>query len=173
VPTPKLRYSIEPLQGRRHARAAFTCGRPELDDYLRNRATQDLERNAAAVFVALPTASADVAGYYSLSALSVPLTDLPATVARKLPRYPNLPATLLGRLAVDRGHQGRGVGIFLLLDALARAWRATGEVGSVAVVVDAIDEAARRFYEHCEFIPLPDQRLRLFLPMKSIARIVG
>ena len=131
------------------------------------------ERNAAAVFVALPTASTDVAGYYSLSALSVPLSDLPATAAKKLPRYPNVPATLLGRLAVDRRYQGQGLGVFLLLDALARALRATSAVGSVAVVVDAIDEPARAFYEYCQFIPLPDQRLRLFLPMKSIAKMIG
>ena len=173
MPAPKLHYSIEPLEGRRHARATFSCGRAELDDYLKNRASQDVERNAAGVFVALPSASTDVAGYYSLSALSVPLSDLPATAAKKLPRYPNVPATLLGRLAVDRRYQRQGLGVFLLLDALARALRATSAVGSVAVVVDAIDEPARAFYEYCQFIPLPDQRLRLFLPMKSIAKMIG
>ena len=173
MPAPKLPYSIEPLAGRRHPRATFSCGRPELDDYLKDRASRDVERNAAAVFVALPTASTDVAGYYSLSALSVPLSDLPATAAKKLPRYPNVPATLLGRLAVDRRYQRQGLGVFLLLDALARALRATSDVGSVAVVVDAIDEPARAFYERCEFIPLPDQRRRLFLPMKSIAKMIG
>jgi len=84
-----------------------------------------------------------------------------------------VPATLLGRLAVDRRYQRQGLGVFLLLDALARALRATGDVGSVAVVVDAIDEPARAFYERCEFIALPDQRRRLFLPMKSIAKMIG
>lgn len=107
-----------------------------------------------------------VAGYYTLSSTAVLLAELPSTVARKLPRYPLIPATLLGRLAVDRRYQGRGYGRFLLADALYRAVR--NEVASFAVIVDAKDENARSFYARESFLPFPDQPLKLFRPMSDI-----
>jgi GNAT superfamily N-acetyltransferase len=113
-----------------------------------------------------------IAGYYTLSATGVKLTELPADVTRKLPKYPLVPATLatlLGRLAVDKTHQGRGYGRFLLAAALLRAVRS--EIASFAIVVDAKDEAARRFYERESFLPLPDQPLRLFRSMADIAKL--
>ena len=108
---------------------------------------------------------------YTLSATSILLADLPDETARKLPKYPHVPATLLGRLAIDSRCQGRGYGELMLLDALrrARALLATSSVASYAVVVDAINERARSFYEHYEFCSFPDRKLRLFLPMKTIA----
>lgn len=110
-----------------------------------------------------------IAGYYTLSATSVQLAELPAQTVRKLPRYPLVPATLLGRLAVDRRQQGKGYGRFLLADALYRAARS--EVASFAVIVDAKDDGARRFYERESFLPLPDQPMKLFRPMVDIRRL--
>jgi GNAT superfamily N-acetyltransferase len=110
-----------------------------------------------------------IAGYYTLSATSVQLGELPAQTVRKLPRYPLVPATLLGRLAVDRRHQGKGYGRFLLGDALHRAARS--EIASFAVIVDAKDESARRFYERESFLPFPDQPMKLFRPMADIRRL--
>jgi GNAT superfamily N-acetyltransferase len=88
---------------------------------------------------------------------------------RKLPRYPLVPATLLGRLAVDRRQQGRGYGRFLLADALHRA--ALSEIASFAVIVDAKDDSARRFYERESFLPLLDQPMKLFRPMADIKQL--
>jgi GNAT superfamily N-acetyltransferase len=122
---------------------------------------------AAPFVLVLPDGA--IAGYYTLSATGVKLTELPADVMRKLPRYPLVPATLLGRLAVDRTHQGRGYGRFLLADALLRAVR--NEIASFAIIVDAKDEAARRFYERESFLPLPDQPPRLFRSMADIAKL--
>jgi len=110
-----------------------------------------------------------IAGYYTLSSTSVQLPELPAQIARKLPRYPLVSATLLGRLAVDRRHQGKGYGRFLLADALYRASRS--EIASFAVIVDAKDENARRFYERESFLPFPDQRMKLFRPMADIKQL--
>lgn len=110
-----------------------------------------------------------IAGYYTLSSTSVQLAELPAQTVRKLPRYPLVPATLLGRLAVDRRQQGKGYGRFLLADALHRAAR--NEIASFAVIVDAKDDNARRFYERESFLPLPDQPMRLFRPMADIAKL--
>lgn len=110
-----------------------------------------------------------IAGYYTLSATALRLGDLPTETSRRLPRYPLVPATLLGRLAVDRRFRGQGRGRFLLADALFRAVRS--EVASFAVVVDAKDEAARRFYERESFLPLPEQPIKLFRPMADIAAL--
>ncbi|GAA3102585.1 hypothetical protein GCM10010520_54660 [Rhizobium viscosum] len=122
----------------------------------------------AAAFVLL-SADESIAGYYTLSATAVRLAELPEEVTRKLPRYPLVPATLLGRLAVDRRHRGRGYGRFLLADALYRSLRS--EIASFAVIVDAKDDGARQFYERESFLPLPQQPMKLFLPMASIEEL--
>ena len=112
-----------------------------------------------------------IAGYYTLASTSVQLGELPERTVRKLPRHPLVPATLLGRLAVDRRHQGKGYGRFLLADALYRA--ATSEIGSFAVIVDAKDDDARRFYERESFLPFPDQPMKLCRPMADIRQLFG
>jgi GNAT superfamily N-acetyltransferase len=110
-----------------------------------------------------------IAGYYTLSSTSVQLAELPVQTVCKLPRYPLVPATLLGRLAVDRRQQGKGYGRFLLADALYRAARS--EIASFAVIVDAKNDSARRFYERESFLALPDQPMKLFRPMADIRRL--
>ena len=162
-------YVIEALDARRHDRKGFSCGKPDLDRYLMEQAGQDARRRIAAPFVALVPESHRVAGYYTLSALSVLVDDLPAEISKTLARHQGVPVTLLGGLAVDGEHRGRGLGELLLMDALARSLKGSHAIASMAVIVDAIDEEARAFYEHFEFKTLPDQRRRLFLPMKSVA----
>jgi GNAT superfamily N-acetyltransferase len=124
------------------------------------------------VFVLVATESGRVGGYYTLSSGSINLTDLPADVARKLPRYPAVPVVLLGRLAVALEHQGRGFGAALLFDALRRALAQSAQVGAMAVVVDAKGDAARSFYERYGFHRFTDNEYRLFLPMKTIEALM-
>jgi GNAT superfamily N-acetyltransferase len=152
--------------GPQHDRTAFESGVDPLDRYFRVQAGQDARKRMAAPFV-LVLPDGMIAGYYTLSATAVNLAELSAQIVRKLPRYPLIPATLLGRLAVDRRHQGKGYGRFLLADALYRSLRS--EIASFAVIVDAKDEAARRFYERESFLSLPDQPMKLFRPMADIA----
>ncbi len=148
-----------------HDRLEFESGVQPLDRYFRTQAGQDARKNMAAPFVlVLPDGA--IAGYYTLSSTSVHLAELPEQTVRKLPKYPVVPATLLGRLAVDRRQQGKGYGRFLLADALYRAARS--EVASFAVIVDAKDDNARRFYERESFLPFPDQPMKLFRPMADI-----
>ena len=161
------RYRIEPLASN-HERAAFSCGVPELDNYIRQQAGQDLKRKLAAVFV-LAADDQAIAGFYTLSARSILASELPPEVGKKLPRYP-LPVTLLGRMAVARSLQGTGLGKLLLFDALDRALRGSHQVGSWAVVVDT-KAGARDFYLNHNFLPLPNQPERLFLQMKTIERM--
>jgi ribosomal protein S18 acetylase RimI-like enzyme len=166
------RFTIEVL-GKGHRRDDFDCGSEPLDRYLRTQARQDMERGVAIVYVSAPSdAPTRVAGYYSLSSTAVRLAEWPEPTRRKLPRYPLVPATLIGRLAVDRRHRGLRLGERLLIDALRRSLAASETVASVAVVVDAKDETGVAFYRRYGFIAFPDQPLRLFLPMKTIARLV-
>jgi GNAT superfamily N-acetyltransferase len=161
-------HKIEPL-GKKHDRVVFSCGIDALDTYLQKRASQEAKKKIATTFVMVESLTSEVIGYYTLSATSILFTDLPDETARKLPKYPNVPATLLGRLAIDSRYQGRGYGELLITDALRRALQATTEVASYAIIVDAINERARSFYEQYEFCAFPDRKLRLFLPMKTIA----
>lgn len=156
------------ILGPQHDRASFESGVEPLDRYFRTQAGQDARKNMAAPFV-LVLPDGVVAGYYTLSSTAVNVGDWPAQTVKKLPRYPLIPATLLGRLAVDRRHQGNGYGRFLLADALFRSVRS--EIASFAVIVEAKDEGARRFYERESFLPFPDQPLKLFLPMADIAEL--
>lgn len=154
--------------GPQHDRASFESGVEPLDRYFRTQAGQDARKNMAAPFVLLLPDGA-VAGFYTLSSTAVNVGDLPAQIVRRLPRYPLIPATLLGRLAIDRRHQGNGYGRFLLADALFRSVRS--EIASFAVIVEAKDESARRFYERESFLPFADQPLKLFRPMADIAEL--
>ncbi len=163
-------YRIETL-GKQHDRSGFTCGSEPLDTYLRIQAGQDTRKRVAATFVLCEGTRQTVLGFYTLSAISVDIGSWPEEVAKKLPRYPVVPATLLGRLAIERQLQGRGAGEHLLMDALHRSWQASRQVASVAVVVDAKDSRAIEFYTRYEFIPFDDLPTRLFLPMRVIEQL--
>lgn len=162
-------YAIEPLG--QHDRTAFCCGVEALDVYFQRQAGQDARKYVAASFVLIDRSSGSIAGYYTLSSMSISAGDVPPEIKQKLkvPKYQVLPATLLGRLAVDRNYQGKGLGELLLMDALFRIWRS--EIATIAVVVDAKDESACRFYERYQFIRLSNYPNRLFLPMATIAKL--
>ena len=111
-----------------------------------------------------------ILGYYTLSAYGVRVDELPPDVAKKLPKYPLIPATLLGRLAVHREYQGQKLGTLLLMDALYRSWKNSVQIASVGVVAEAIDAAARKFYLHHEFVSLLEHPRKLFIAMKTIQK---
>jgi GNAT superfamily N-acetyltransferase len=154
-----------------HDRSTFACGVEALDRYLRTQVSQDVAKRAAAAFVLCDAVPIAILGYYTLAATSLRLQALPPAVTKRLPKYPDIPATLLGRLAVDLRARGRGYGERLLLDALARSLTASHTIVSWAVVVDVKDEPARRFYERYDFLPLVKHPSRLFLPMRTIAAL--
>ena len=164
--TPPL-YSVEALGT--HQRLSFSCGVPELDRYLHVQAGQDAKRKVAAPFVMVEP-SRNVVGYYTLSSYAIRASEVPPELARKLPKYPLIPATLLGRFAVSQAHQGRKLGRLLLMDALFRSWKNTGEVASMGVVAEAYNEAVRDFYLHHEFIPLLEHPRKLFIAMGTIQK---
>jgi GNAT superfamily N-acetyltransferase len=159
-------YDIEVL-GPQHDRKDFTSGVPALDRYFREQVTQDVRRLATSCYVACNAATQKIAGYYTISAGSVPLVDLPEAFRKRLPRYPSVPVARLGRLAVDEAHRGRRLGGILLWDAVARAIRS--ELAVFAVAVDAKDEQAAAFYRHHGFVHFESAPLHLFLSLAGIA----
>lgn len=164
-----MSFIITELEGH-HRRKEFSCGEPALDDYIRRYARQDVKRKVSKVFVATsPDDSGKILGYYSVSAGSIQSSRLPEKSRKRLPKYP-VPVALLGRLAVSEHEQGKGLGKILLADALQRIVQASEILGVFAVVVDALHGRARAYYEQFGFIALPEQPLRLFLPLETISK---
>lgn len=160
---------IEPLSPK-HNRADFSCGVEALDAYLHRQAGQDLRKQVAVPFVLSPDGNT-IAGYDTLSQYAVQLALVPEEIARKLPKYPMVPATLIGRLAVSTRFRGQGHGATLLMDALLRSLRSGREIASAGVVVDAKDSEAIAFYTKYGFLELPKVGRRLFLPMGTVEKL--
>lgn len=158
---------------RRHDRSKFNSGNAALDRYLEQQAGQDARRFIATPFVLVEGDDTRVLGYYTLSQTALALADLPQDIARRLPRYPIVPATRLGRLAVDRRCQGRGFGKLLLIDAMAKSLQTVTTVASFALVVDAKDDSAVEFYKSFEFRPISGAARTLFRSMAMIARLLA
>lgn len=160
-------FRIESLRPE-HDRSGFACGVEALDRYLREQATQDIRRRASSCFVAVAQDDGRIAGYYTLAASGVPLTELPEALAKKLPRYPSVPIARVGRLAVAQAFAGRKLGAALLADAALRAARS--DVAVFALAVDAKDDAAEAFYRHHGFVAFGPRPRQLLLPLASLTK---
>jgi GNAT superfamily N-acetyltransferase len=163
-----LRWEEAPL-AKPHDRAAFDCGDPDLNLYLQKYARQNHESGGAKCFVAAPAAApARILGFYTLSAASLEYARTPALAKKGLARY-DVPVFRLGRLAVDKTAQGRGLGGALLLRAADRCIRVAQEVGGVALLIDAKTDRAARWYESYGALRLDDAPLSLVLPLTVAA----
>lgn len=158
------------LLSNKHIREDFDCGNDLLTNYLKTQAGQDVKRKLSACFVFADDDSV-VRGYYTLSNSSIPLASFPEHIQKKFLRsYNAIPTTLLGRLAIDREYQGKGIGRILLIDALKRSYEISHEIGSFAVVVDPIDEQAEEFFEKYDLIKLPDSK-KMFIAIKTLEEL--
>ncbi len=155
----------------RHDRSAFASGNERIDTYFREIVSQDVKRGYAACYVLVEKASAKLAGFYTLSSHSIPLTELASDIARKLPRYPSVPAVLIGWLGRDASFRGQHLGSMLLADAITRL--AAAPIGLHAICADAIDEAAAAFYREHQFKPFVSRPNSLYLPMKTALALVS
>lgn len=160
-------FRLEPLRAA-HDRTSFRCGEQVLDRYFQTQATQDIRRRVANCFVAVEAVTGQVAAYYTMSAASIPLVDLPSEETKRLPRYPTLPAVRIGRLAVDQRFQGRGLGAALLADAAQRTMRA--DAAAFALLVDAQNDRAAAFYRRLGFRPLISRPGTLFVPVATLRK---
>ena len=154
-----------------HDLEGFTCGREELDDWLRRHALDSERRDIARTFVVC-SGRRRVAGYYSLTMGAVRMAEAPKKLVRGLPGYP-VGMVLLARLAVDQKEQGTGLGADLFADALLRALHAGESAAARLIVVDAIDDQAAGFYQRFGFIAAPEHPLRLFRRLKDVRASLG
>lgn len=166
-----MALKIEPLNSKQHDRSSFECGVESLDRYLRKTANQDLKKKIATVFVLVDSANDNIIAYYTLSSYTVEITELDNSLVKRLPRYPLLPATLLGRLAVDRNYRGQRLGELMLVDALRKSLVATEKVASIAVIAEAIDEKAVSFYRKYGFRSFTGNTMKLYMTMQSIKEL--
>lgn len=155
--------------GASHEKAKFSCGKAMLDNYIQKQAKQDVKGKVSACFI-LSDDDKVIKGYYTLSNGSIPRSQLPESFVKQLQKYHDLPVTILGRLAVDNKYKGQKLGSLLLLDALKRSYDATSNLGSMAVVVDPIEQEAKEFYTKYGFTLLPDSG-RMFMPMATIEQL--
>ncbi len=160
---------FEPFDAKIHDRNGFICNEPSLTRFIQEQARKEQESRTCSIFVL--TDGTTIVGYYTLSNTTVQLEGLPTNHSKRLPKYPNVPATLLGRLAVNQAFMAQGYGRDLLLDALKRAYSVSLEVASWAIVVDALHEKAAGFYSRYGFVALEGQPMRLFLPMATIGQL--
>ena len=169
MPEPSPSWIIQRLD-KSHDRTSFDCGKPELNDWLQQRAGQYERRDLARTYVAVRENDPRVLGYYAISNHLVRYDALPEDQAKGLPTI-DIPVVLLGRLAVDKAVLGQGLGAHLLMDALRRAAHISEHIGIRAVEVDAIDDDARQFYLKFGFVSLLDDQHHLFLPMQVIRKL--
>lgn len=162
---------VAPFDSRSHIRSDFCCGKDSLDTYIVRQASQDLKKRVSTVFVLVDKPDVKVLGYYTLCSYTVEIKDLEETWAKRLPRYPLLPAVLLGRLAVDNKQKGNGFGELLLINALKKSLDVSLQVASLAVIAEALDEDALNFYLKYGFQQFKRVPLKLYLPMKSVENL--
>lgn len=166
------KFQVE-LLDKKHQKSNFSCGIPELDNFLKEQAGQHMKKRITTTYVLTENGYSAIKGYYSLSSYGIDISKLPTNFTRKLPKYPVLPATMLGRLAVALEFQGLGIGEYLLMSALQVSYDISLKQGSVCVCVDAINQKAINFYKKYGFIQFEDNKSRLFISMKTIADLFG
>lgn len=159
-------FSIEPLG--KHDRSSFSSESEPLDRYFRTQVSQDIRRRITACYLAVCNNSGHIAGFYTLSAAQVSVTQLPDDVKKKLPRYPAVPAVRIGRLAIDTRFQRMGLGGTLLINAVFRTLHS--DIAAFAVVVDAKDDNAVSFYRHHGFLDLNIKERTMFVQTSKFAK---
>jgi len=159
------------LLDKKHNRKDFDCGKELLNDYLKTQAGQDVKRKLSACFVLADSETKVIQGYYTLSNNSIPLSSFSEQIQKKLPKsYDSIPTTLLGRLAIDKKYQGKGIGKIILIDALKRSFGISNEIGSFGIIVDPIDEEAKGFYQKYDFIELPNSG-KMFIATQTLKEL--
>ncbi len=175
----EAKYTIEPFDPKTQDRAAFSCGVPQIDNYLKLTAKKGSKADVVRIWVVIDS-ECHIVGFYGISMHSVVADEMPEALAKKAPRHGALPTAFISMIGVDQSMQRQGLGSALLADALSRIGRVSDEIGTCAVLLDVFDcgdpeTVARRktYYESFGFASLPDQPLRLFMPIQTIRVLSG
>ncbi len=164
------RVIIEPLDRNRHDRAAFSCGETRIDNYIAKSAAKHQDENVTRVRVACLDGKPEILGFYALNSHAVDVTSLPPEARKHLPHYPTAPAIYLSMIAVHRDHQSKGLGQFLLAEALKRVQKVSEEIGVRFIVLDALNDNAAKLYARMGFIQLSTTPSRMILNIAMIGK---
>jgi ribosomal protein S18 acetylase RimI-like enzyme len=172
-------FEIQPFDPKVHDRAAFSCGVPQIDNYLKLTAKKGSKADVVRVWVVID-AKNQIVGFYGINMHAVDVKEMPPTYAKKAMKHGLLPAAFIAMIGVDENQQGNGIGSALVADALSRIARASEDIGTCVVMLDVFDDGddaavamRKSYYESFGFIPLPDQPLRLFMPVATVRQLVG
>lgn len=166
-------FTIQPFDPKLHDRAAFSCGVPQIDNYLKLTAKKGSKADVVRIWVVTDSEN-HIIGFYGINMHAVDVRDMPAAYAKKAMNHGLLPAAFITMIGVDEKQQGYGIGSALVADALSRIARASEEIGTCVIMLDVFDdgdaEAVQRrktYYQSFGFMPLPDQPLRHFMPIAT------
>jgi GNAT superfamily N-acetyltransferase len=168
------RLRIEPLDRKKHDRAAFSCGVERFDNFLKSTAAKRADADFTKVYVTIQPPSNQILGYYSLSAHSIDIQSLPESDRKRMPHFPTIPAIYLSIIAVDVTVQKRGLGQFLMADVLKVCVSVADKIGSHFIVLDAINEDAARMYRRVGFhdLPTPEHKTRMLMSMAKVRKAI-
>ncbi len=172
-------FTIQPFDPKTHDRAAFSCGVPQIDNYLKLTAKKGSKADVVRIWVVVD-AKNQIVGFYGINMHAMDVKDMPASYAKKAMKHDLLPAAFIAMIGVDESKQGNGIGSVLVADALSRIARTSNDIGTCVVMLDVFDDGeasavARRkaYYEEFGFIALPNQQLRLFMPIDTARALSG
>lgn len=172
-------FTIQPFDPKTHDRAAFSCGVPQIDNYLKLTAKKGSKADVVRVWVVID-AQNSIVGFYGINMHAIDIKEMPDAYQKKAGKHGLLPAAFIAMIGVDETQQGNGIGSALVADALCRIARVSEEIGTCVIILDVFDDGdadtvARRksYYETFGFIPLPDQPLRLFMPVQTARELAG
>ncbi len=172
-------FTIQPFDPKNHDRAAFSCGVPQIDNYLKLTAKKGSKADVVRVWV-LVDAKESIVGFYGINMHAIDVKEMPEAYKKKAGKHGMLPAAFIAMIGVDQSQQGNGIGSALVADALSRIARVSDEIGTCVIILDVFNDGdadivARRktYYEAFGFLPLPDQPLRLFMPIQSARELAG
>ncbi|HEX5318780.1 MAG TPA: GNAT family N-acetyltransferase [Stellaceae bacterium] len=169
------RLTIEPLDRKKHDRWAFSCGIERIDVFLKKIAAQQADRDTFRTYVAIEPPSNAILGYYALGPHGIDVSQLPPEDQKRMPRHPTVGAIYLSMVGVDSHYQKRGLGAYLLADALRTCVEVADKIGGAFVVLDALNEGAARLYRRCGFhdLPGPGHETRMIMPMKKVRAAIA
>lgn len=166
-------FTIHPFDPKKHDRAAFSCGVPQIDNYLKLTAKKGSKADIVRIWVIIDENN-NIVGFYGINMHAIQVDEMPASYAKKAMRHGVLPAAFIAMIGVDKKQQGNGIGSVLVADALSRIGRISDDIGTCAILLDVFNDGdkeavlrRKKYYEEFGFIPLPDQQLRLFMPIQT------
>jgi ribosomal protein S18 acetylase RimI-like enzyme len=164
---------IEPLDRKKHDRAAFSCGEKRVENFLAYNAARQQDEGHTRVWVACLDQKPQIIGYYAINAHSVDVSTLPDIDRSKLPRFPTISAIYLSVVGVHSGYQNCGIGSYLMADAFRRSAKAAEAIGAYFIVLDALNEKAAALYRRLGFVDLAGHAPRMLIKMSQISKAVA